>query len=68
MGTRIIPGRFDCHEVALDDEPRFRLLARDPLAGFLVSIWSSVRFGDFEAAAAKFEAMIELLVAEGGRH
>jgi hypothetical protein len=59
MGTRLSPGRFDCHEAALDDEPRFTLLARDPLAGFLVSIWSSMRFGDFEAAAVKFRTMIE---------
>lgn len=59
MGTRLNPGRFDCHDAALDDEPRFTLLARDPLAGFLISIWSSVRFGDFEAAGVKFEAMLE---------
>ena len=58
MGTRLKPGQFDCHAAALDDEPTFTLLARDPLAGFLVSIWSSVRNGDFEAADAKFVAMV----------
>lgn len=59
MGTRLSPGTYDCHEAALDDEPRFTLLARDPLAGFLVSIWSSMRFGDFEAAGVKFQTMID---------
>lgn len=59
MGTRTNPGRFDCHAAALPDEPLFTLLARDPLAGFLVSIWASVRMGDFEAAEAKFRKMME---------
>lgn len=59
MGTRLNPGRFDCHAAALDDEPRFTLLARDPLAGFLVSIWSSMRMADQEAAEAKFRTMIK---------
>ena len=30
------------------------LVARDPLASFLVSIWSSCRYGDFEAAVGWF--------------
>lgn len=60
MGTRINPGRFDCHAAALPDEPQFTLLARDPLAGFLVSIWSSLRLGaDIEGAQAKFRKMAE---------
>lgn len=59
MGTRLNPGRFDCHAAALDDEPRFTLLARDPLAGFLVSIWSSVRIADEEAARVKFRTMLK---------
>ena len=59
MGSRLNPGRFDCHAAALDDEPRFTLLARDPLAGFLVSIWSSMRMADQEAAQVKFRTMIK---------
>jgi hypothetical protein len=59
MGTKNKPGRFDCHDRAEPDEPRFTLLARDPLAGFLTSIWSSMRYGDVEAARAKFERMLE---------
>lgn len=41
------------------DEPRFTLLASDPLAPFLVSIWSSLRYGDLAAADVKFGAMLE---------
>ncbi len=62
MGTTNNPGRFDCHDAALPDEPLFTLLARDPVAPFLVSIWSSVRSGDPEAAQAKFERMLEVCV------
>lgn len=62
MSTKLTPGRFDCHDAALPDEERFTLLARDPLAGFLVSIWSSLRYGDIEAARAKAKRM--MLVAE----
>lgn len=59
MGTKATPGRFDCHEAAEPDEPLFTLLARDPLAPFLVSIWSSVRCGDLEAAETKFATMLQ---------
>ena len=57
MGTKNDPGAFDCYESAAPDEPLFILLARDPLAPFLVSIWSSIRNGDFEAAGVKFDTM-----------
>ncbi len=58
MATKADPDRFDCYAKAEPDEPLFVLLARDPLAPFLVSIWSSCRYGDFEAAGAKFDSMI----------
>lgn len=64
MGTRLKPGPYDCHEAALDDEPRFTLLGRDPLAGFLVSIWVSMRFGDAESAEVKFRKMIERVLPD----
>jgi hypothetical protein len=35
----------------------FVLLERDPLAPFLVSIWSKMRAGDVEAAQAVFDTM-----------
>ena len=44
---------------ARPDEEMFVLLDRDPLAPFLVSIWSSVRIGDPEGARASFEAMLQ---------
>lgn len=59
MGTKANPGDYDCYEKARPDEPMFVLLARDPIAPFLVSIWSSIRMGDPEAATAKFKAMMD---------
>lgn len=58
MGTKNKPGKFDCYANAEPDEPMFVLLARDPLAAFLVSIWSKVRYGDVEAASAVFMKML----------
>ena len=58
MGTKNNPGEFDCYFNAEPDEPMFVLLARDPLAPFLVSIWSKIRMGDLEAAGAVFTKMI----------
>ena len=59
MGTKNNPGSFDCHASADPDEPLFMLLARDPLAPFLVSIWSKLRYGDLEAAGVVYEKMID---------
>jgi hypothetical protein len=59
MSTKDNPGRFDCYAAARPDEEMFVLLERDQLAPFLVSIWSSVRIGDPEAARAMFEAMLQ---------
>ena len=58
MGTKNNPGSYDCYVNAEPDEPMFVLLARDQLAGFLVSIWSKVRLGDVEAASAVFVKML----------
>lgn len=58
MGTKNNPGQFDCYHAAEPDEPMFVLLARDRLAGHLVSIWSKVRMGDLEAASAVFLDMM----------
>src|SRR5882757_2651390 len=43
MGTKINPGVYDCYRRAEDDEPLFTLLARDPLAPILVSLWAALR-------------------------
>lgn len=43
MGTKNSPGEYDCYANAEPDEPMFVLLARDPLAAYLVRIWASAR-------------------------
>lgn len=43
MGSKINPGKFDCYANALPDEPMFVLLARDPYAPLLVSLWADLR-------------------------
>ena len=58
MGTKNNPGKWDCYENAEHDEPMFVLLARDRLAGHLVSLWSKMRYGDLEAAQVVFHDML----------
>lgn len=43
MGTKANPAADDCYTKAADDEPLFTLLARDPLAAFLVMLWAELR-------------------------
>lgn len=43
MGTKNNPGKFDCYHNAEPDEPMFVLLARDPMAPILVSLWADLR-------------------------
>lgn len=43
MGTKDKPGDFDCYAAAAPDEPMFVLLARDPSAPLLVSLWATIR-------------------------
>lgn len=57
MGTKKHPGVIDCMAAALDDEEVFVLLARDPLAPWLVAIWASVRVGNVAAALDNFRMM-----------
>jgi hypothetical protein len=40
MGTKEKPGKFDCYEKALPDEPMFVLLARDPDMPRLIREWA----------------------------
>lgn len=58
MGTKNNPGSFDCHAAADPDEPLFTLLARDPLACYMVRIWAAVRSSDPETAIRTFEVMM----------
>jgi len=43
MGTKLNPGNFDCFNNALDDEPMFVLLARDPSAPSCIEVWANYR-------------------------
>jgi len=43
MASKLNPGKFDCYENALPDEPMFILLARDPSAPQLVREWAMRR-------------------------
>lgn len=42
MGSKNEPGQWDCYKNAEPDEPMFVLLARDPLAPFLVRLWAEL--------------------------
>jgi len=54
MGTKLNPGKFDCHAKAEDEEPLFTLLARDPLAHGLVELWAHLRSGSIYEAVFCF--------------
>jgi hypothetical protein len=43
MGTKLNPGKFDCYENALPDEPMFTLLGRDLSAPNRVREWADER-------------------------
>lgn len=48
MGTKNNPGKFDCYNNALPDEPMFILLARDPSAPSLIEWWADNRLSAIE--------------------
>jgi hypothetical protein len=48
MGSKVNPGKFDCYDAALPDEPMFVLLGRDPTFGILVREWANQRERDIE--------------------
>lgn len=43
MGTKNNPGDVDYYAKAEDDEPLFVLMARDPMAPYLVRLWAQAR-------------------------
>ena len=45
---------LDCYLKAEDGEPKFTLLARDPLAPALVALWAALRKGDTASAVSIF--------------
>ncbi len=48
MGSKLEPGKFDCYENALPDEPTFVLLGRDPQAPYLVTEWANIRLSQIK--------------------
>lgn len=65
MGTKRNPGKYDCYDAADYDEPLFTLLARDPLAPMLVSLWAAIRAGDRETA---YKIVTHFLDQHGNRY
>lgn len=49
---------LDCYHKAEDGEPKFTLLARDPLAPYLVALWAALRVGDTASAVSIHADMI----------
>lgn len=69
MGTKNVPGAFDCYAKAEPDEPMFTLLARDPTAPALVRIWVAMsraagRTGEKIAEAEACAVAMEVWAAE----
>lgn len=48
----------DCYLKAEEGEPKFTLLARDPLAPFMVALWGALRKGDTASAVCLFADMV----------
>lgn len=67
MGTKQIPGQFDCYANALDDEPMFVLLARDELAPGAVRDWAERYKSTKELANAKHVEKNYKIETIGGR-
>lgn len=63
MGTKENPSQFDCYDKAAPDEPMFILLARDPIAPYLVTLWANVNAGDIFSAYETLQEMIRTHVS-----
>lgn len=50
--------QLDCYLKAEVGEPKFTLLARDPLAPFMVALWGALRKGDTASAVCLFADMV----------
>lgn len=49
---------LDCYHKAEEGEPKFTLLARDPLAAHMVALWAAMRKGDTASAVIIFSDMV----------
>ncbi len=65
MGSKAEPGKHDCYANAELDEPMFVLLARDPVAPWLVRAWRALRDGDNIAASALMNEASQAFRASG---
>ena len=66
MGTKNNPGKFDCYAKAEPDEPMFVLLARDPIASFLVDLWRQMHLrlnGNGSTSAQKADEAHQCVLA-----
>jgi hypothetical protein len=50
---------LDCYHKAEPDEPKFTLLARDPLSPWLVEMWAAMRRGDLVSSTLAFAGMVD---------
>ncbi len=50
MGTKEDPGKYDCYAKLEPGEPYFTLRGKDPIAPYLVRIWSLTRNGRYSDA------------------
>lgn len=64
MGTKNNPGKYDCYDKALPDEPLFVLLARDTSSPDLVDEWASKRLLDINIG---IRPLTDLLLVEEAR-
>lgn len=51
---------LDCYHKAEQGEPKFTLLARDPVAPDIVRLWASVRNGDHVEMANAFASLASI--------
>jgi hypothetical protein len=65
MGTKLQELRDGCFARAMDDEPMFVLLSRDPSAPALVRQWADQRTGEVNAGTRPASDMEQILEARG---
>lgn len=58
IGSKKVPSKLDCYNMAEEDEPRFTLLGRDLLAPYLVAIWANIRCGNYTYADSLYRSMV----------
>lgn len=63
MGTKLTELRSGCFHAAMDDEPMFVLLARDPSAPKLVRQWADKRTGEINSGTRPASDMGKVLDA-----